>query len=255
MSAQLATTTPEPTTAPSPARRVAGVTLSSAALPAVWWTIGVVAVISAGVSFALPRFGILEQGAWLGITSIARWVAGFAGVMIGSALRHLVAHGITRRDGFDGLVAGALGLSVVAGAVVAVGAGVEWLAFARVDAVTTPVASLTGVGVTWLAATTQLVAYLVSGALIGVAFGTLPWTVAIPVIVPALVPAAVTEALWATALAPVDPQSGPFQALQRLVDLGPGTTTGALAVVVCVVTTAVGVAVLRRGVVRLHFPS
>lgn len=240
--------------ATTPAGRVATTTLSVIALPAVWWVFATIAVIAIAISFGLARFGVFEQGAWTGISSISRYVAGAAGLMIGSALRHLVAHGVTRRDGFRGLTVGALGLTVAAGAIIAAGAGIEWLVFAAAESVTTPVSSAVGVGVTWLAATTQLIAYLVSGALIGVAYATLPWSIAIPATVVALVPAAATEALWAAALAPADPSSGPFRALLRGA-LDAGATTGMLAVLACVVTAALGYLVLRRGVVHLQFPA
>ena len=110
-------------------------------------------------------------------------------------------------------------------------------------------------GVAAASAFTLLVAYLVTGSLLGMAFRTLPWGPAIVVALLGLLPAVLTEGLWTAAIGSDLPITGPTPdgLFTGLFDTG--ILPGAAAVTSCLLSVALALPVLRRLARYLTFPG
>jgi hypothetical protein len=241
---------------PSPSRRVAASAVSNGLQAPIWGIVAIVLLFSLALTFGLARFGSGDvDGAWTGVVSILRWICAVSGLMIVAGVRGLAHHGITRRDALRGMTLSALALIGLAAATITGGAALEWLLFAGDQRVATPVTSPTGLVVTFVVAVTVLLAYLVTGALLGMVFGTLPWGPAIALVVPCLMPAVLTEGLWAAAVGSALSLSGPVPAGVLGGVVGPGPLTGMAATAVCVASVALGYRILHRLSRYLAFPG
>lgn len=240
--------------AATPDRRVARLVIETAASPGLWGVVGSVLLVSLGLTLVLARFDLTDEATWTGVASITRWIAGVAGLTVVSGIRQIVVHGITRRDALRGLAVGTVALCGVAATAITVGAAIEWGVFAGHGQVTTPAGSVASLGVVWAVSASTLLAYVLGGAAIGVAFGSLPWGPAIAAIVPSLVPPVLTGALWGAVVDAEVAGTGPFDGLLRgLVE--PGVAGGLAAFAVPLVAVALAWPLLRRGVALLEFPA